>query len=129
MPEVSICIPAYSEPECFGRALASVLEQDFTDFEVIVTDDSPTDAIADVLRTMGDDRIRYTRNVRRLGVPANWNRAADLATGEFVKFLHHDDWFSSTTSLSRFVDLLANDPDANFALSASNVYNAEQRLE
>jgi glycosyltransferase involved in cell wall biosynthesis len=129
MPTVSICIPTYDEPKYFRRALSSVLEQDFTDFEVIVTDDSPSDAIDGVLRETSDDRIVYTRNARRLGVPANWNRAADLATGEFVKFLHHDDCFSSSTSLGRFVGLLVNDPDADFALSASNVCSPEQRLQ
>jgi glycosyltransferase involved in cell wall biosynthesis len=128
MPKVSICIPTYGEPWYFRRALRSVLEQDFTDFEVIVTDDSPNDAIADVLRETSDDRIVYMRNVRRLGVPANWNRGVDFATGEFVKLLHHDDCFSSSTSLSRFVGLLANDLGADFGLSASNVCDAEQRL-
>jgi glycosyltransferase involved in cell wall biosynthesis len=129
MPRVSICIPAYGEPTYFRRALTSVLEQDFTDFEVIVSDDSPNDAVADVLREAGDDRIVYMRNVKRLGVPANWNRAAEFATGEFVKFLHHDDCFSSSTSLGRFVGLLANDSCADFALSASNVCDAEQQLQ
>ena len=129
MPRVSICLPTYNEPQYFRRALASVLDQDFDDFEVIVTDDSPSDSIAEVLGEARDDRIVYMRNVKRFGVPANWNRAARFASGEFVKFLHHDDCFSSNTSLGRFVDLLANHPDANFALSASNVCDAEQRLQ
>jgi glycosyltransferase involved in cell wall biosynthesis len=129
MPRVSICIPTYDEPTYFRRALRSALDQDFTDFEVIVTDDSSSEAIAEVLRETTDDRIVYMRNVRRLGVPANWNRAADVATGEFVKFLHHDDAFSSSSSLGRFVDLLANDADADFALSASNVCDPGQRLQ
>jgi glycosyltransferase involved in cell wall biosynthesis len=129
MPKVSICIPAYAEPRYFQRALRSALEQDFTDFEVIVTDDSPDDVITDVLREVRDDRIVYSKNVRRLGVPENWNRAADSATGEFVKFLHHDDCFSSPTSLGRFVGLLENDSDADFALSASNVCDGEQQLQ
>jgi len=129
MPKVSICIPAYAEPRYFQRALRSALEQDFTDFEVIVTDDSPDDVIRDVLRETQDDRIVYSKNATRLGVPENWNRAADSATGDLVKFLHHDDCFSSTTSLGRFVDLLEDEADADFALSASNVCDAAQRLQ
>ncbi|MCX7010103.1 MAG: glycosyltransferase, partial [Kiritimatiellaeota bacterium] len=39
-PKVSICIPAYQQPQGLARALQSLLEQDFRDYEVIVTDDS-----------------------------------------------------------------------------------------
>ena len=128
-PRVSVCIPAYREPRFFENALSSVLGQEFSDFEVIVTDDSPGNEIASVVADAADARVVYRRNPRRCGVPGNWNVAAALATGEFVKFVHHDDWLASSESLGRFVDLLEQSPDADFGFSASNSYNAARHLQ
>jgi glycosyltransferase involved in cell wall biosynthesis len=128
MPKVSVCIPTYGQPEPFARALESVLDQDLSDFEVVVTDDTRGDEIAAVVRDFGDARVRYLKNDVRRGSPANWNVAVDHAEGEFVKVLHHDDWFASRSSLRKFVALLDDDRDAQLGFSASNACDAEQRL-
>jgi len=128
MPKVSVCIPTYQQPEYFNRALVSVLEQEFTDFEIIVTDDSRGDDIASIVREASDSRILYVKNGVRLGSPANWNTAVARARGDFIKFLHHDDWLSSRESLGKFVTLLENEPEAQLGFSASNSYGPDERL-
>lgn len=129
MPSVSVCIPAYREARYFESALSSVLGQAFSDFEVIVTDDSPGTEIASIVAAAADPRVIYVKNSRRYGVPGNWNVAAALANGEFVKFVHHDDWLASSESLGRFVDLLEQSPEADFAFSSSNSYTAGRHLQ
>jgi glycosyltransferase involved in cell wall biosynthesis len=129
MPRVSVCIPAYSQPEYFRRALTSVLAQHFTDFEIVVADDSPDNTVADIVREAADSRIVYVKNDRRRGSPGNWNVAAEHATGEFVKFLHHDDWFSSTDSLAKYVALLDTDSRAHIGFSASRACDERQRVQ
>jgi FkbM family methyltransferase len=97
-----------------------VFQQSYTDFEVIVTDDSRTTVVESAVNTWrGDRRLRYVRNETRLGSPENWNHAVALATGHLIKILHHDDWFASEHSLQRFVSLLENQPDAMFAFAGA----------
>ena len=120
MPKVSVCIPTYRQPEFFKGTLASVLEQEFADFEIVVTDDSRGDDIASVIHDAHDPRIVYVKNEVGLGSPANWNEGIKLARGEYVKLLHHDDWFASPRALEEYVHLLDDDPRATFAFSASN---------
>src|SRR5258706_15839464 len=104
---VSICIPAYQEAALLYRALESVFSQTFSDFEVIVTDDSETSVVQDLIaRDFRDPRLKYLRNKERLDSPNNWNKSIDLATGELVKMLHQDDWFSSNYSLQHYVSLI-----------------------
>jgi hypothetical protein len=59
------------------------------------------------------------RNRERLGSPENWNKAIALAEGRLIKMLHHDDWFTSTQSLQRYVSLLESQPKAVFAFSGA----------
>lgn len=120
-PAVSICVPAYEQPEFLKRALESIFVQDFQNFEVIVTDDSRSDDVKKVVEQWRDDeRMRYFKNEGRLGSPANWNAAMALARSDLIKFLHHDDWFTTNCSLRRFVEAMNASPDVNFAFSAAN---------
>ena len=117
-----MCIPAYRQPLLLARAIESVFSQDFSDFEIIVTDDSEKGEISGVIeKWRADGRLTYLRNEVRLGSPANWNAAMRIARGELIKFLHHDDWLSGPTSLGRFVEAMQSRPDVNFAFSATTV--------
>lgn len=120
---VSVCIPAFGQPELFRRALESALNQIGVSFEVIVTDDSPDDAVQRVVESLASSAsVRYLRNPARLGSPANWNRAVSLATGDYVKLLHHDDFLTGADSLRRYVAMLDESPEADLAFSASEVW-------
>ncbi len=116
--KVSICIPAYKQPDFLKRCLNSILEQDFSDYEIIITDDSPNDVLTQLVGTYTDERIRYYKNEKPLGSPRNWNEAIRKAKGEYIKILHHDDWFSKPESLRAFVNLLDTNPDVDIAFSA-----------
>ena len=128
-PAVSVCIPAYRQPAFLARAIESVFTQDFQDFEVIVTDDSETDELLEVVSRWKDDgRLIYHRNENRLGSPGNWNAAMDRARSDLIKFLHHDDWFTDSTSLGRFVDAINSRPEVNFVFSAANACEDDGQL-
>jgi Glycosyltransferases involved in cell wall biogenesis len=123
-PKVSICIPAYLQKDLLLRTLDSVFAQDYTDFEVIVTDDSPDRNIEEALRAHANGaKVTYVRNRERMGSPANWNEAVRLAKGEYVKILHHDDWFNSKASLGAYVAALDGDRGSDFAFSAARVHD------
>ncbi len=124
-PKVSICIPAYGAEPFFRRTLASALAQDFASLEVIVTDDSPTDEVERVVIQAGDARVRYQRNAKRLGSPANWNEGLKLVRAPLVKMMHHDDWFTDERSLQRLVALADANPHASFFFAGAWVCDAQ----
>ncbi len=89
--QVSICIPAYQAGRYIRYTLESVLEQTFTDFEVVVLDNASTDDTAAIVAEFGDPRIRLEHNDVVLPLPANWNRAVTLSRAPLVKVLCADD--------------------------------------
>jgi glycosyltransferase involved in cell wall biosynthesis len=122
LPKVSICIPAYKQVEYLKRTLQSVQSQTYRDYEIIVTDDSPDDSVLKLVQAFDwGHQLKYYKNARRLGSPENWNEAVRKASGEYIKMLHHDDWFTGPESLEAFVHMLEEHPEADFAFSSAVV--------
>ena len=120
MPKVSVCIPAYKQTEFLRKTLSSVLMQDFSDWELIISDDSACDSVENLLGEFNfRTNLKYYRNNPSLGSPANWNFALKQASGEYLKILHHDDYFTSKNSLTQFVNLLDESPSSSFAFSGT----------
>jgi hypothetical protein len=103
--KISIVIPTY---EMVGHGvdflkynIGKILEQTFTDFEIIVSDHSIGDEIKDILTIYKDDRIVYLKNINNRGnAPANLNFGIMHASGEIIKPMFQDDYFCNHTALS-----------------------------
>jgi Glycosyltransferases involved in cell wall biogenesis len=91
IPLVSVVIPTYNSSDTIGRAIKSVLAQDYSSLEVIVVDDGSVDDTPRVLESIKDTRLRYKRLEQNLGVSAARNRGIILACGAYVGFLDSDD--------------------------------------
>lgn len=90
---ISIVMPLYNKQVEVGRAIASVLAQSVTDYELIVVNDGSTDNGPQVIESYTDSRIRMIRQVNG-GVSAARNRGIEEARAELVAFLDADDeWF------------------------------------
>lgn len=92
-PRVSIGMPVYNGDRFLEEALDSLLAQTFTDFELIVSDNSSIDRTQEICQAYAakDKRIRYYRNKQNLGGAYNQNRVVELSCGEYFKWAHHDD--------------------------------------
>lgn len=102
--------------------MRSVQMQDFSDYELIISDDSPDDSVAELVRSFNfDSRMHYHHNPVPLGSPENWNAAVRRAGGDYVKILHHDDKFAHAGALREYVRMLDEHPEADFAFGASFV--------
>ncbi len=113
-PKVSICIPTYNEVEKLEILLISIRSQTFRDFEVIVSDDSTTQDVKDLLDNYGDLGIRYIHNSPSKGSPENWNHAISLAKGTWIKLMHHDDYFTDSGALLDFLHFSNLHPSADY---------------
>jgi len=91
MPLVSVCIPTYNGERFLKEAIASVLAQTLTDFELVVCDDASTDRTVEIVASFADSRLRVERSTVRAGLVGNWNRCLSQATGEYVTVFHQDD--------------------------------------
>jgi glycosyltransferase involved in cell wall biosynthesis len=114
-PRVSVCIPTYKGARTIGAAMDSVLAQTFADFELIVVDDGSPDHTAAVVSERRDDRIRLVRNPGNLGPQGNWNRCLELARGDCIKLLPHDDLLHPEC-LARQLQVLDDDVGGAVAL-------------
>jgi len=129
MPLISICIPAYLNPGFLKRLLDSITAQNFRDFEVIVSDDTPGNELEMVcLDYQNQFPLQYVHNHTPLGSPANWNNAIRLATGKWIKLIHADDWLATKNALQVFADAAAAHPDAGFFFSGYRKYEGNSLL-
>ena len=90
-PRVSICIPVFNCERFLREAICSALGQTYSQFELIILDNASTDGTAEVLADFDDPRITVHRNETNIGAAGNWNRAVELASGEYIKLLCADD--------------------------------------
>jgi glycosyltransferase involved in cell wall biosynthesis len=118
MPEISVIIPTYNMANFIQEAIQSVLDQTFSDFEIVVVDDGGTDNTVDVVKAFKDPRIRYIYQENH-GVSSARNSGIRASSGEFIAFLDSDDaWLPRSLEIKK--ELLDVHPDA--ALICSDIY-------
>lgn len=96
-PKLSVLIPTFNRENLVGQAIDSVLNQAFSDFEIICTDNASEDKTWDVLQAYAakDSRIKVFRNDTNLGPVGNWKASLNRASGEYVHWLWSDDWIEA----------------------------------
>lgn len=125
-PLVSVCIPVYNCEKYLGQAIASVLGQTFTDFELVVLDDCSKDKSLEIARGFSDPRLRVLGSAQNLGAEKNWNRCLEEARGEFIKVLCNDD-FIEPECLQTQVDALRRNPGAALVCCARTIVDGDGR--
>ncbi len=128
-PKVSVCIDVCNYASFLPTAIESVLNQDFTEFEVIVVDDASTDASFTIAQSYAakDARVSVTQNPKNLGMIKNRNACLELARGEYVKILHADDFLNRTNALTLMASML--DAHLGMSLVASAMQMVEERSQ
>lgn len=89
--QVSVIIPTYNRAHLVGRAVQSVLNQTYQNFEVIVVDDGSVDNTEEVVKNFNNEIIRYIRHKENGGGAAARNTGIREAEGEYIAFLDDDD--------------------------------------
>lgn len=111
-PRLSVGLPVYNGERYLAEALESLLDQSFTDFELIISDNASTDGTGRICRRYAaeDARIRYLRQPRNIGCNPNHNAVLREARGEYFKWAAHDDLYGRDL-LARCVQALDEHPD------------------
>lgn len=94
-PLVSVIIPAYNSMPYLTECIKSVVNQSYSNLQIIVIDDGSTDDTARFMQSLSDSRIDFTSTENR-GVSAARNLGLSKVAGEFVMFVDADDWIEPT---------------------------------
>lgn len=92
-PIISVGLPVYNGEKYIESSIKSVLDQSFSDFELIISDNASTDGTEEICREFQrqDNRIRYHRNPENLGAGLNYNIVFSKAIGKFFRWHNADD--------------------------------------
>lgn len=93
---VSIIMPCYNSEKYISESINSVLDQTYTNFELIIIDDSSTDTSINIISEYQDNRIKLIKSNTNQGVAAARNKGIVAAKGKYIAFLDSDDlWIPS----------------------------------
>ncbi|MDL1981521.1 MAG: glycosyltransferase [Deltaproteobacteria bacterium] len=129
MPKVSIVIPTYNRAWLLRKAILSVLNQTYQDFEIIVVDDASNDNTIDVISALNDKRIKYIRHDVNKGEAGARNTGILNTNGQYIAFLDDDDeWLPKKLELQ--VNKLENSPQKTGLIYTSYIrcYYKEKKL-
>ena len=127
-PLISIITPLYNTPkEFFIDYIKSLQEQTYTNWEVCLVDASETQL--EYVKNINDKRLKYKRLEENKGISENSNEAIQMASGEFLAFVDHDD-IISPNALYEVVKKLNEKPETDFIYSDEDKFegNVENRF-
>ena len=92
-PLISVVIPTYNRAELIGKAIQSILDQSYKDWELIIVDNYSDDNTKEIIRAFNDDRIILLSTPRTGSVAVSRNLGVSHSSGEWIAFLDSDDWW------------------------------------
>lgn len=102
---VSIIMPSWNTGRFIAESIESVVDQTYTNWELIIVDDCSTDNTDVIVAAFKDKRIRYFKNEKNSGAALTRNRAIREAKGEWIAFLDSDDLWDSQ-KLEKQIDFM-----------------------
>ncbi len=119
-------MPVYNGAEFIGQAIRSILDQSFSDIELIICDNASDDATGEICREISasDNRVRYYASPRNIGVTDNYNKAFGYARGEYFKWASCNDYCAKDL-IERCVDVLDRRPDAVLSYSKTRLFDTK----
>lgn len=122
-PRVSVGLPVYNGADYLDGAIESILNQTFTDLELIISDNASTDATPEIIDKWSerDDRISVNRHSENLGGAANFNTVLQLARGQYFRWAGHDD-LVAPNMVERCVSVLDEAGDSAVLVAPTTIF-------
>ena len=123
MPKVSVILTSYNHAKYLCEAIDSVLNQTFTDFELIIWDDVSPDESWELINQYKDPRIKAFQNNKNKGFVFGVNKAIlEIATGDYIASHHSDDVWE-LDKLEKQVSFLDSNPDIAAVFTWASIIN------
>jgi glycosyltransferase involved in cell wall biosynthesis len=125
-PRVSIIVPSYNHSRYLPRRLASIFEQTFRDYEVLILDDASTDdSLQELIRHHSKPGVRFVINQCNSGSAfPQWNRGIMLARGQYIWIAESDD-VADPRFLQTLVPVMDENPNVGLAYCQSQLVNKQ----
>lgn len=126
-PKVSIMIPTYNQKDYLRNTIISVINQDYDNIEIVISDDASTDntesLVNEIIKDNPDRDIKYIRRTSNLGHIANYHDTLqNIVTGEYVLNLDGDDFFIDMTYIRSCVELIEKHPDIKLVFARQGTF-------
>jgi glycosyltransferase involved in cell wall biosynthesis len=124
-PLVSIGIPTYNRAESLGRAISSLLAQNYQNIELVISNNASTDGTESVCEAAAhqDTRVKYLRQRNNIGPIANFQAVLNYSSGEFFMWLADDDWLDHDY-IERCVQFLLEYPDYSLVCGRAKYFRS-----
>lgn len=121
-PLVSIVLPVYNGEQYLRESIDSVIAQTYTNWELLILDDSSTDQTASIANEYAqkDPRIHYYKNLQNLRLPKNLNRGFRLSHGQYLTWTSDDNRYKPT-AIERMVRALEDHATAQFVFASCHI--------
>ena len=126
-PQISILMPAYNAALYLIEAIESMLNQTFTDFELLILDDCSTDNTEEIVNAFQDKRIYYIRQEKNLGLANNLNVGLKLAKGKYIARMDGDD-ISYPDRLQIQYDFLEKHPEIDLCSCGLEMFGKDNQV-
>ena len=127
MAVISIIMPVYNGEMYISEAVQSILNQTYTNFELLIINDGSTDQTEEIINGFNDSRIRYIKNPHNLKLIATLNKGLAMATGKYIARMDADD-ISLPNRLQRQYDFMEANPDVAICGTGYQTLNSEDKL-
>ncbi|MGZ5500902.1 MAG: glycosyltransferase family 2 protein, partial [Nitrososphaeraceae archaeon] len=121
-PLVSVLMPVYNAGSYFKPALVSIINQTYTNWELIIADDGCTDGCLEILTAINDPRIIVIRDSMNLGISKRLNQMIGMARGQYFARMDSDD-IAHTDRLREQLCMLLENPQLDLIASRANIIN------
>ena len=125
-PRVSVGMPVYNGGKFIGQAIRSILDQSFSDVELIICDNASDDATARICQQIAtsDKRVQFHANPVNIGATDNYNKTFEYARGEYFKWASANDYCAKDL-IERCVEMLDRRPDAVLCYPKTRLFETE----
>ena len=110
-PLVSIILPTYNRSKSLARAIESVLDQSYNNFELVIIDDGSRDNTLSLVSKYQDPRIKIIKNKENLGFVKSLNKGINYAKGKYISRIDDDDLWPDSSKLRKQVEFLEDNPE------------------
>jgi glycosyltransferase involved in cell wall biosynthesis len=114
---VSVIIPTFNAESFLAETIQSVLDQTYTNFELIIVDDASTDQTDKIVQMFDDPRIKFIRHEKNLGADIARHNGLQISSGEIITYWDHDDLFHPE-NIQTHVTYFESHPDIGLTYNA-----------
>jgi len=127
-PLVSICIPTYNNARFLRESLDSIVNQTYSNKEIIISDNASTDETEKIAKEyVKKYKVKYYKNEKNIGGEANFTRCIELANGEYIAIFHSDDLYL-LDMVKKQVEAFQKNPTIGAVFTMASLINSKNEV-